>query len=107
MISNGQGAHSSDQPICDTLDRRGGTTMADDKPSVEEVADAMFKIVKEYHGKKRFKAGDLQKEMQAKYGKANCDRKLCKAAIKELMESERCIYGYAGGSWIALNEDKK
>ena len=78
-----------------------------DAPSVEEVADAMFALVKEYHGKMRFKAGDLQKEMQKKYGKANCDRKTCKAAIRQLMESERCVYGYAGGSWIALNEGKE
>lgn len=71
-----------------------------DKPTVEEVANAMHEIVVKYHGKKRFKAGDLQKEMQAKYGKPNCDRKLCKAAIKQLMTDGRTIYGYAGGSWI-------
>jgi hypothetical protein len=77
-----------------------------DEPTVDQIADAMFVLVKEYHGKKRFKAGDLQKEMQSKFGKA-ADRKACKAAIKSLMESERCIYGYAGGSWIALNPDYK
>jgi len=71
-----------------------------DKPTVEEVADAMYEIVVKYHGKKRFKAGDLQKEMQSKFGKANCDRKMCKNAIKKLMDDERTIYGYAGGSWI-------
>lgn len=73
--------------------------MADTLP-VEEVADAMFALLKEYHGKKRFKAGDLQKEMVAKFGKDRCDRKLCKEAIKLLMEDGRTIYGYAGGSWI-------
>jgi ATP-dependent protease HslVU (ClpYQ) peptidase subunit len=73
--------------------------MADTLP-VEEVADAMFALLKEYHGKKRFKAGDLQKEMVAKFGKDRCDRKLCKAAIKMMMEDGRTIYGYAGGSWI-------
>lgn len=71
-----------------------------DKVAVEEVADAMYKLLVEYHGKKRFKAGDLQKEMQAKYGKSACDRKTCKNAIKLLMEDGRTIYGYAGGSWI-------
>jgi len=79
-----------------------------DTPSVEEVADAMYDLVVKYHGKKRFKAGDLQKEMQAKYGKDNCDRKLCKVAIKKLMDDERAIYGYAGGSWIEpVMEEKK
>jgi hypothetical protein len=68
--------------------------------TVDEVANAMYDLVVQYHGKKRFKAGDLQKEMQAKFGADNCDRKLCKAAIKKLMDDERAIYGYAGGSWI-------
>ena len=68
--------------------------------TIEEVADAMYKLLVEYHGKKRFKAGDLQKEMQKKYGKKACDRKMCKNAIKLLMEDGRTIYGYAGGSWI-------
>ena len=72
--------------------------MAED-PTIEEVADSMYKLLVEYHGKKRFKAGDLQKEMKGKYGKV-CDRKMCKGAIKLLMEQERTIYGYAGGSWV-------
>jgi hypothetical protein len=71
-----------------------------DSVTVEEVADAMYKLLLEYHGKKRFKAGDLQKEMQAKFGKTACDRKVCKNAIKLLMEDGRTIYGYAGGSWV-------
>lgn len=71
-----------------------------EKAPVQEVADAMYVLLKEYHGKKRFKAGDLQKEMQKKFGKDRCDRKVCKAAIKQLMEEGRTIYGYAGGSWI-------
>ena len=71
-----------------------------DKVPIEEVADAMYALLVEYHGKKRFKAGDLQKEMIKKFGKDRCDRKTCKAAIKLLMDQERTIYGYAGGSWI-------
>ena len=71
-----------------------------EKVAVEEVADAMYEMLKEYHGKKRFKAGDLQKEMQKKFGKDRCDRKVCKNAIKLMMDDGRTIYGYAGGSWI-------
>ncbi len=78
-----------------------------DTPTVEEVADAMYEILVKYHGKKRFKAGDLQKEMRAKYGKKAIDRKMNKAAIKKLMDDERTIYGYAGGSWVepVIKED--
>ncbi len=71
-----------------------------DSISIEEVADAMYKILVEYHGKKRFKAGDLKKEMISQFGKDRCDRKVIKGAIRLLMEQERTIYGYAGGSWI-------
>ncbi len=72
-----------------------------DKISVEEIADAMFNIVKEYAGKKRYKSTDLTKEIMAKYGD-KVDKQDCKAAIRTLMDSGRCIYGYAGGSFISL-----
>lgn len=70
--------------------------------SVEEVAESMFAMVKEYHGKRNLKAIDLQKAMIEKYGADNCDKKLCKAAIRILMDSGRCVYNYVGGSYIAL-----
>jgi len=76
-----------------------------ESPSVEEVAEAIFALVREYHGRKRWSAGDLQKEMQAKHGKEGCDRKKCKDALKLLMDSGRCVYGYAGGSYVALHPD--
>jgi hypothetical protein len=68
----------------------------------EEIADAMFEIVSEYQGKKKFKAGDLIKAMIQKYGEAEVDKKLCKAAIRILMDSGRCVYTYFGGSFIEL-----
>lgn len=74
--------------------------------SVEEVADAMFEMVKEYHGKRNLKALDLQKAMFEKYGKDNCDKKLCKAAIRTLMDTGRCTYSYVGGSYIVLPPEK-
>lgn len=70
--------------------------------SVEEVADAMFEMVKEYDGQKKFKAGDLKKAMIQKFGEDQCDKKLCKAAIRTLMDSGRCVYTYFGGSFIEL-----
>lgn len=72
-----------------------------DKMSVEAIADAMFNIVKEYAGKKRYKSTDLTKEILATYGD-KVDKQDCKAAIRTLMDSGRCVYGYAGGSFIAL-----
>jgi len=71
----------------------------------EEVADAMFELIKEYQGKKKFKAGDLVKEMIKKYGEEECDKKLCKSAIRSLVDSGRCIYTYFGGSYIEIPPD--
>ncbi len=68
----------------------------------EEVADAMYEMVKEYQGKKKFKAIDLTKAMIEKFGDAECDKPLCKAAIRTLMDSGRCVYTYFGGSFIEL-----
>jgi hypothetical protein len=68
----------------------------------QEVADAMYEMVKEYQGKKKFKAGDLTKAMIEKYGEAQCDKQLCKTAIRTLMDSGKCVYTYFGGSFIEI-----
>ncbi len=69
--------------------------------SPEEVADAMFAMVSEYAGKKKFKAGDLTKAMMQKFGE-ECDKKTCKLAIRSMMDSGRCVYTYFGGSFIEV-----
>jgi hypothetical protein len=75
-----------------------GAHMAD----VNEIAEAMFKLVEETFGKKNLKAGDLTKAMIEKFGAANCSKDDCKLAIRQLIESERCVYSYFGGSYITL-----
>ena len=46
--------------------------------TTEQVADAMYELVAEYQGKKKFKPGDLIKAMKEKYGEDEVDKKLCK-----------------------------
>ena len=74
--------------------------------TAEQVADAMYEMVKEYHGKKNLKALDLTKAMIKKFGDDECDKKLCKKAIRSLMDTGRCTYSYVGGSYIVLPPDK-
>jgi hypothetical protein len=74
--------------------------------SVDDVANAMYELVKEYHGKKNLKALDLTKAMIAKFGEDECDKKLCKKAIRSLMDTGRCTYSYVGGSYIVLPPDQ-
>jgi hypothetical protein len=73
--------------------------------SVEQVAEAMFALVTETHGKKSLKAMDLTKAMIEKFGDAECNKDLCKQAIRTLMDSGRCVYSYFGGSYITLPPD--
>ena len=69
--------------------------------SADEVADAMFQLVEQAHGVKKLKAMDLTKSMLELFGD-EVDKKLCKMAIKELINSGRCVYTYFGGSYIEI-----
>ena len=75
------------------------------KPTSDEIANAMYEMVKEYDGKKNLKAGDLTKAMIAKYGAADCTKDDCRAAIRILMDSGRCVYAYFGGSYIQIPKE--
>lgn len=69
--------------------------------SIETLAEEMFQLVTECAGKKNLKAGDLAKAMIAKHGET-CSKDDCKKAIRILIDSGRCVYGYFGGSFIQL-----
>ena len=69
--------------------------------TVDEIADAMFKMVKDAFGQKKLKPMDLTKAMIELYGD-EVDKKMCKEAIKQLINSGRCVYTYFGGSYIEL-----
>ena len=67
----------------------------------EEIADAMHKMVAEAQGVKKYKPMDLTKAMVQLYGD-EVDKKICKAGIKLLIDSGRCVYTYFGGSFIEI-----
>jgi hypothetical protein len=75
--------------------------------SLDDVANAMFELVRSTQGKKNLKAMDLTKAMIEKFGEGDCDKALCKQAIRQLIDSGRCIYSYVGGSYITLPPDKE
>ena len=70
--------------------------------NIEAVAEEMYKMIAEYMGKKNLKAGDLTKAMIEKFGAENCTKDDCKQAIRQLIDSGRCVYTYFGGSYITL-----
>ncbi len=69
--------------------------------SADEVADAMYQLVEQAHGVKKLKAMDLTKSMKEMFGD-EVDKKLCKLAIKQLIDSGKCVYTYFGGSYIEI-----
>ena len=69
--------------------------------TVDEVADAMFKMVEQAQGLKKLKPLDLTKAMIQLFGD-EVNKKLCKEAIKQLINSGRCVYTYFGGSFIEI-----
>jgi len=72
-----------------------------DMVSAGEVAEAMYKLVKQNAGVKKFKAMDLEKAMREIFGE-RVDKPTSKAAIKELIDSGRLVYTYFGGSFIEI-----
>ncbi len=75
-------------------------------PTADAVADAMYAVLKDYAGKKNLKATDLIKSMHEKYGD-ECEKQLCKEAIRILMDSGKTTYSYVGGSYVVLNPEYK
>lgn len=70
--------------------------------TVEQVADAMYAMVKEAMGLKKLKPMDLTKAMVQLYGGEGVDKLLCKQAIKTLVDSGRLVYTYFGGSFLEV-----
>ncbi len=75
-------------------------------PTAETVADAMYAVLKDYAGNKNLKAMDLTKSMHEKFGD-ECDKQICKEAIRMLMDSGKTTYSYVGGSYVVLNPEYK
>ncbi|RJP73756.1 MAG: hypothetical protein C4524_13805 [Candidatus Zixiibacteriota bacterium] len=67
----------------------------------QEAAEAMFNMVKEATGLRKLKPMDLTKNLLEAYGD-RVDKQICKEAIKELVDSGRCVYTYFGGTYLEL-----
>jgi hypothetical protein len=72
------------------------------QPTIDEIANAMFELVKTTYGKKNLKPMDLMKAMIEDFGEEECDKKMCKLANRQQIDSVRCIYRYVVGSFITL-----
>jgi alcohol dehydrogenase class IV len=73
--------------------------------TIDQIADAMYDLVKSTYGKKNLKPMDVTKAMIDEFGEDAVDKKMCKQALRQLIDSGRCTYKYAGGSYVTLPED--
>jgi hypothetical protein len=73
--------------------------------TIDQIADSMFELVKSTYGKKDLKPMDVTKAMIDEFGEDNVDKKMCKKALRQLIDSGRCTYKYAGGSYVTLPQD--
>lgn len=71
----------------------------------ETIAEAMFAMVSENAGKKKFKPMDLTKAMLQQF-EGQADKKMCKDALKNLIESGRVVYTYFGASYIEIPHEE-
>lgn len=70
--------------------------------ALEEIKAAMFKMINDTVGMKKWKATDLHKACEELWGDAYDKRKDGKIAIKELIEEGKLVYTYFGGSFIEV-----
>jgi hypothetical protein len=69
---------------------------------LSDLTDAMFRMISDAAGVRKLKPTDVSKAMIEHFGPDRCSKELCKLAIRELVDSGRCIYTYFGGSYIEL-----
>ena len=70
--------------------------------TVEQVSEAIYKVVAGAQGVRKLKPTDVSKMVIEQFGPERCTKDLCKAAIRTLVDSGRCIYTYFGGSYLEL-----
>jgi hypothetical protein len=73
-----------------------------DPLTVDALADAMFRMISDAQGVRKLKPNDVSKAMIEQFGPQGCTKDTCKEAIRQLVDSGRCIYTYFGGSYIEL-----
>ena len=64
--------------------------------TIDSIAEHMYQHLAEAAGKRQVSVNDLVKAMQAELGAA-CSRDDCKKAVRQLIESQRCVYCFLGG----------
>jgi hypothetical protein len=68
--------------------------------SKEDLCNYIYDLVAKAQGKKNLKAMDVQRAVLKEY--PDQPKNDIKVAIKELIDTSRCVYTYFGGSFIEI-----
>jgi hypothetical protein len=72
--------------------------------SKEDLVNFIYDMVAKAQGKKNLKAMDVQKAVLKDH--PDQDKTQIKFAIKELIDTGRCVYTYFGGSYIEIPHEE-
>jgi hypothetical protein len=72
--------------------------------SKAELVEYLYQLVFKAQGKKQLKAMDLQKAVLKEH--PDQDKNSIKFAIKDLIDTGRCVYTYFGGSYIEIPHEE-
>ena len=75
--------------------------------TIEELAEAMYRMVEESVGGRKLRPQELTKAMLERFGAERCSKNACKEALRQLMDSGRCVYTFYGGSFVELPSQEK
>ncbi len=70
--------------------------------TIEDLAEAMYTMVRESVGGRKLRPQELTKAMIERFGADRCTKDQCKQALRQLMDSGRCVYTFYGGSFVEL-----
>jgi hypothetical protein len=70
--------------------------------TIDELANAMYQMVKESVGSRRLRPTELTKAMIERFGADRCSRDTCKEALRKLIDSGQCVYTFYSGSFVEL-----
>jgi len=71
------------------------------------VADAVYELVKENYGKKKFRPTELQRAMAAQFEVDKIDKKTFKEAMRLVIDSGKLIYTFYSGTYVELPHEEK
>jgi hypothetical protein len=72
--------------------------------SKADLVEYIYDMVAKAQGKKNLKAMDVQKAVLKEH--PDQDKNMIKFAIKDLIDSGRCVYTYFGGSYIEIPHEE-